>query len=98
MQQLQAPIAHTASPIESTLLVGGLAAMPLISQQISAELGLTILVPPAPHVFVAKGARLLMQSEIDQSPSSRSRWKTWQAELERARKSRGRGTREGNST
>lgn len=83
LRQLQAAIAQTARPIESTLLVGGLAAMPLISQQISAELGLTILVPPAPHVFVAKGARLLMQSEIDQSPTWRSRWKKWQAELER---------------
>ena len=60
-----------AEPADTVLLTGGLAAMPLISQRMSADLALDIRVPDDPHLIVARGAERLLarRLEVDRAPN-----------------------------
>lgn len=49
-------VEHATERVSGVLLTGGLAAMPLVSQRISAELGLPVHVPASPHLVAARGA------------------------------------------
>lgn len=58
--------------VDAVLLVGGLAAMPLVSQRISADLGLEVVVPRDPDTVVARGTAQLALA-TDEAPARR-RW------------------------
>lgn len=49
-------------PIDAVLLTGGLATMPLMSQRLSADLALEVLVPHSPLLLAAQGANHLLDS------------------------------------
>ncbi len=51
-------------PVDAVLLVGGLAAMPMVSQHLSAELAVEVLVAQEPRLVVARGARRLLPEEV----------------------------------
>lgn len=70
-------ISQSPRPIRSVLLVGGLALMPLVSQRVSAELGLEVAVPTNPREIVAHGARILLERHAQASKSWRDSWKNW---------------------
>lgn len=57
-------------PVDALLLVGGLAAMPMVSQYLSAELAVEVLVAQEPRLVVARGARRLLPEEV---PAGRGR-------------------------
>lgn len=65
--------------VEAVLLVGGLASMPLISQRLSADLGLEVVVADAPADVVARGAATRAVAP-EQPPAPR---RTWRRALER---------------
>lgn len=48
--------------IDAVLLTGGLADMPLISQRLSADLGLEVYVPEDPNLIVVRGAERLLHA------------------------------------
>ena len=79
-------IVHTAieqhtEHIDAVLLTGGLAAMPLISQRLSADLALDVHVPAAPRLVVARGAARLATHRTAPVPHRRSfmQWLTRRA-------------------
>lgn len=64
--------------VEAVLLVGGLASMPLISQRLSADLGLEVVVADAPADVVARGAAT--RAVAPEQPAPR---RTWRRAIER---------------
>ncbi|WP_192497079.1 Hsp70 family protein [Gulosibacter chungangensis] len=58
-----AVLEQCAAPIEAVLLMGGLANMPLISQRLSADLGLEVYVPDDPTLIVVRGAERLLNAQ-----------------------------------
>lgn len=81
-------ISQSPRPIKSVLLVGGLASMPLVSQRVSAELGLDVSVPSQPREVVARGARILLDQHIQASATWRDTWKNWASRFQRRRSSK----------
>lgn len=49
-------VAHAARPVQAVVLTGGLAQMPLVSQRLSADLGLEVFVPDEPRLAAIRGA------------------------------------------
>lgn len=58
---LKGAIEQSDEPVGAVLLTGGLAAMPLISQRVSADLSLDVIVPDAPRLVVARGAQRILE-------------------------------------
>lgn len=58
------------APVEAILLTGGLATMPLMSQRLSADLELEVIVPNTPLLLAARGADHLLLSR----PPRRRTW------------------------
>lgn len=50
-------------PVDAVLLTGGLASMPLMSQRISANLGLEVIVPEEPSRIAVRGAEHLLAAQ-----------------------------------
>lgn len=53
---VRAAVEQCPEPVETVLLVGGLAAMPLVGQRLSADLGAHVAVADEPTLVVARGA------------------------------------------
>ena len=70
--------------IDSVLLAGGLAAMPLVSQRISADLSLDVRVPESLDTVVASGAGLIAR-EFRGSGRSKLGWASLKARVGRGR-------------
>lgn len=50
-------------PVGAVLLTGGLASMPLVSQRLSAELGVEVIAPAEPRLIAARGAARLLAND-----------------------------------
>lgn len=59
VELLGTALERTESTVDTVLLTGGLAAMPLVAQRISADLGLEVLVPDEPELVAVRGAERL---------------------------------------
>ncbi|MGJ9412937.1 Hsp70 family protein [Aeromicrobium sp. CF4.19] len=82
--------------VEGVLLVGGLAAMPLVSQRLSADLGLEVVVADAPVEVVARGAATRAVAPVQPTPRKTWRRKAPQAALPAGRRrERGRRRKDG---
>lgn len=55
---------QSSLPVSTVLLTGGLSQMPLISQRISADLGLDVLVSEDPTLSTVRGAETIMQIRL----------------------------------
>lgn len=60
--QLHTLLAHYEKGVDAILLIGGLAHMPLISQRVSADLGLEVIVPDEPALVTARGAARILET------------------------------------
>ena len=59
IEMVQTALDETEEEVGTVLLVGGMAAMPLVSQRLSADLGLEVVVPDEPHQTAVRGAELI---------------------------------------
>lgn len=93
---VRSALEHSALQVEAVLLTGGVAHMPLVSQRLSADLGLEIHVPDDPELIVAQGAERVMASQYlqpkvlesdseEQSPSE-PRWRIFRSPFNRRQK------------
>lgn len=74
VDMLKTTIEQCAERVDSVLLIGGPATMPLISQRVSADLGLTVVVPDDPKTTAVRGAAQLLAERRDAPRKKRSMW------------------------
>lgn len=64
----------SAAPVDAVLLTGGVAVMPLVSQRISADIGIEVFLPTEPALVSVRGAaRLLSAHDTAEAPRARRR-------------------------
>ncbi|WP_449276917.1 Hsp70 family protein [Leucobacter sp. GX24907] len=73
------------SPVstDTVLLTGGLAAMPMVAQRISADLGLEVLVPQEPALVAVRGAERLRAVRVEAEAAAASQADQAEARLQR---------------
>lgn len=77
LRMLSTAIEQSDLQVRAVLITGGLAAMPLISQRISADLALDVLMPSEPTLVVARGAEAVA---AEPTKPARNRWSfAWRA-------------------
>lgn len=73
---LRMTLEQCVRPVGAVLLTGGPAAMPLISQRVSADLALEVHVPEQPSLVVARGAARLLAERRLPERRARGLWDT----------------------
>ncbi|OUZ08268.1 hypothetical protein BHE97_13630 [Aeromicrobium sp. PE09-221] len=91
IQMTDSAITQYAGPVGAVMIVGGLAAMPMVSQRLSAGLGLEVIVTEEPEFIVARGARRIAENNITARGSEGRRSSLWTRRRSRATGKRRRG-------
>lgn len=77
-------VEQCALHVEAVLLTGGLAQMPLISQRLSADLGIEVCVPDDPTLMFVRGAEKVSAVATPQTEPQRRKASIWEFVRERA--------------
>ena len=74
LEMVTRTIEASSTSVDMVLLTGGVAAMPLVSQRLSADLALEVLVPEDPTFVTVRGAERLFASRTKPAARNRSLW------------------------
>lgn len=84
VEMVASAIGRSAEQVNAVLLTGGLAAMPLVSQRLSADLGLDVHMPESPELVVARGADRLGAAAVYPKRRRRFPWPRRSASVQTA--------------
>lgn len=83
LRMVRTAVEQSGLPVTTVMLTGGLANMPLISQRLSAELGLEVIIPESPDLVGSRGAEIALAAREN---SGVPRWlRIWRRMVSRTR-------------